>query len=374
MKTKYCSLTVLSFLLVGISVFSGCKHTEVPPEVRPELTEPLILPKTLNQIDLEVSFSRAAPLSIREHLRDFMIIQDRLYAVSDRNYLMSLDAERAEPVYAWKLAPDAFKIFGLKIYDDTLYSIITTDLVVMDPKEGIRKISKRLGFGPICSPVRNSSFFYVAGTDQRIHALRASDLVQVFAASANDNTDITCVTADENVVIFVTAAGTMIAMLADEPVQLWKFNTQSTINEPIVRNSEQVIFSGKDANVYVIDERSGKLIWKYLTSALLTEAPVVTQRYVYQRVNGKGLLAIDRASGKLAWKVPNGVAMLSENGRKVYVMTSDRSLVVMDTKKMKKVGQVELPQVDRWISNVSDEKIYLADKFGRIICIKPKEY
>ena len=125
----------------------------------------------------------------------------------------------------------------------------------------------------------------------------------------------------------------------------------------------------------MIDERRrGKLVWNYLTAAMLMEAPVATSRYVYQHVDGKGLLAIDRQSGELSWRVPNGVALLSENGRKVYVMTSDNTLVVMDERKKQKIGEVSLVGVTHWVSNIWGQRIYLADKYGRIVCVKPIEY
>ena len=72
--------------------------------------------------------------------------------------------------------------------------------------------------------------------------------------------------------------------------------------------------------------------------------------------------------------MPNGVSLLSENGRKVYVMTSDNTLVVMDSKKNQKLVEIGLLGITHWVSNIWGERIYLADKYGRIVCIKPIEY
>ncbi|MBN1795721.1 MAG: PQQ-binding-like beta-propeller repeat protein [Sedimentisphaerales bacterium] len=375
MNTKLLSPAFLLFLLTSLCFLSGCKEVEevtVPP--RPDIAETLISGEQLREADLEIAFSAAMPLQGNEYLRDLMIVDDRLYAVSSHNYLMSFDLQKSVPVYAWKLAPDISKMCGLKSYDDTLYSIISSDLVIMDMREGTKRMSKQFGFGTVCPPARNDYFYYIVGTDQRIHALRASDLVQIFEGSANDDSEITCVNASDNSVIFVTAAGNVVAMLPDKPVQLWGFRAEGEINSPVIRDNGQVIFSSRDAKVYMVDERRGKLVWEYLTAALLMDAPVATRRYVYQHVDGKGLLAIDRQTGELAWQVPNGIALLSENGRKVYVMASDNTLVVMDSKKMQKIAEVNLPGITHWVSNISGERIYLADKYGRIVCIKPIEY
>ncbi len=378
MNKNFCCAAVLLSFLFGAILIQGCatdKRTPpAPPETGPLASELLVSPQSLRQADLEIAWSYVVPMQPSERLKSFSILDDRLYAVSGRNYLVSLDRKKTEPIYSWQLAPAAATFCGLKNYDGQIYSIVGADLVALDRRDGTELMRNPVGFGSVCPPARNNYFYYVPGTDRRVHVMRSADMVPVFEVSANDDSDITCITAEDDFVVFATGAGTLAAMLPDKPVRLWQFEAAAGINAPVSYDGRQFIFSSRDTYVYVIDRSRGELLWKYLTPAILTDAPKVTQRYVYQYIRGHGLLAINRADGALAWRLAEGIDLLAEDGRKVYIMAGQGKLVVMDNKNLKKLYEVEVPGVTKWATNTVDAMIYLADDAGRIACIKPIEY
>jgi outer membrane protein assembly factor BamB len=116
-----------------------------------------------------------------------------------------------------------------------------------------------------------------------------------------------------------------------------------------------------------------RLIWKHQTAAVLEDAPIVTQWIVYQHVKGKGLTAINKDTGSALWQVPGGIDLLTEAGNRAYVITSTRTLVVMDNVTAKKLYTVNLTEVTKHASNITDDKIYIADNLGRIACLQPVE-
>jgi outer membrane protein assembly factor BamB len=116
-----------------------------------------------------------------------------------------------------------------------------------------------------------------------------------------------------------------------------------------------------------------RLIWKHQTAAILKDAPIVTREIVYQHVKGKGLTAINKNTGTALWHVPGGVDLLTEAKNKAYVITDTRTLVVMDNIKAKKLYAVNLTGVTKHASNITDDKIYIADNIGRIACLQPIE-
>jgi outer membrane protein assembly factor BamB len=376
-KNHFYTAIFLSFLF-GIIFFCGCAKEKTvqapPPKLLPQPGELLVSPDLLWKADLEIDFSYVVPVQSSEKLKYFDIIDDRLYVVTSRNYLVSLDREKSSPVYSWQLAPASTTFSGLKKYYDQLYSIVGADLVSLDPQDGKQRLNQPLGFGPICPPARNKDFYYVPGTDRRVHVMNTSDMVPVFDVSANDNGAVVWVGAEDNFVAFATDAGTLAAMTPDRPDQLWRFEAAAAINAPVVYDGSRFIFSSMDAYVYAIDRYRGKLLWKYLTPALLTHSSKVTQNYVYQYVRGQGLLAINKNNGALAWRLPEGIDLLAENGNKVYIMAEHNKLVVFDNKKQVIFCEVEIPSVTKWVSNTADDRIYLADDTGRIACIKPIEY
>ncbi len=99
----------------------------------------------------------------------------------------------------------------------------------------------------------------------------------------------------------------------------------------------------------------------------------MTREIVYQYVRDKGLTAIDKRSGKFIWQVPGGVELLAEADGKAYVITKIGTLVVMDNRKAKRLYSVNCAAVSRYVANVADSKIYIADEAGRIACLKPAE-
>jgi outer membrane protein assembly factor BamB len=378
MNKNHFYTTLLFLLLFGAIFLCGCKEESTvqapPPKPLPQPGELLVSPDSLRQADLEIAFSYVVPVQSPEKLKFFDIIDSRLYTVTGHNYLVSLDRKNVNPVYAWQLAPPAAVFIGLKKYDEQLYSIVGAGLVSLDPQDGKRLLNQPLGFGPVCAPARNKNFYYVPGTDRRVHVMNASGMVHVFDVSANDNGAVVWVGAEDNFVAFATDAGTLAAMTPDKPDQLWRFEAADAINAPVDYDGSRFIFSSEDAYVYALGRNRGQLLWKYLTPALLTRAPRVTQNYVYQYVDQRGLLAIYKANGELAWRLPEGIDLLAENGSKVYIMAKHNKLIVFDNKKQAVFCEVDIPAVTKWTSNTVDARIYLADDTGRIACIKPIEY
>ncbi|MHC4544044.1 MAG: hypothetical protein ACYSYL_05870, partial [Planctomycetota bacterium] len=113
-------------------------------------------------------------------------------------------------------------------------------------------------------------------------------------------------------------------------------------------------------------------VWKYQTAAVLDKSPRVTREVVYQHVLYQDLSAINRESGKLMWEVPGGIDLLVEAAGKAYVIAKGR-LVVMDNKKAKRLYSVNFAGISKYATNTADSKIYIANKAGRIACLKPIE-
>jgi hypothetical protein len=87
----------------------------------------------------------------------------------------------------------------------------------------------------------------------------------------------------------------------------------------------------------------------------------------------KGVTAIDKGVGTPLWSVPGGADLLAEAMDKAYVITKNRTLVVMDNLSAKQLYSVNFDQVSRYAVNIADSKIYIADEQGRIACLQPVE-
>jgi len=341
----------------------------------------LVSPELLEHAKLEMLWQKELPIGKNESLERLFIpfdcaqgrLGNRIYALSDRNFMVSLDRDDGDVIFSRAVASAGFTVVGLELYKNEVISVIGGRLVEINPEFGSEFGSTRLGFGVSCPAARNSSCFYVAGVDRRLRALRAEDKVKLFEVAAENESMITSIIADDNFVVFATDAGNCISITPDWPRRLWQFDAAGGIVGPIVRDARWLFFASEDTNVYKINVITGELVWKYQAAAVLDKAPRVTREIVYQYVRDKGLTAIDKKSGKFMWQVPGGVELLAEADGKAYVITKIGTLVVMDNKRKKRLYSVNFAGVSKYVANVADSKIYIADEGGRIACLKPAE-
>jgi outer membrane protein assembly factor BamB len=366
------SLRNIVFFLVSLLVLS----VSAKGEATQGRSEWLVSPQLLEHAKLKILWQNELPMKKAENLEQLFIIGNRIYTLSDQNYMACLNREKGNMIFIKSIAAAGLPVLGLELYQDNLISIIGNKLVEIDPDTGIENKAKYMELGIVCPAARNSSYFYVSGTDRRLHTLHVGNKVQVFEVAAENDSMITSIIADEQFVIFGTDAGNVISIMPDRPKRLWQFDATDAIAGPIVRYGRQLFFASKDTNVYRIDivnPITTELVWKYQMPAVLDKAPRVTWRVVYQYAPIKGLTAIDKQSGKLIWTLPQGVDLLAESKGKAYVITNVRTLVAMDNNTGKKLYSVNLAAVSRFAANTTDSKIYIADERGRIACLEPVE-
>ena len=340
-------------------------------------SRPLVAPELLKHAKLKILWENELPIKKNESLDRLLLLDNRLYAISNSNYLMHLNKKNGKIIFGRNIAPAGFPIAELKPYGDELLSVDGSRLIQIDAQSGTELKQMDAGFRISCPAARNSTHIYLAGIDNRLHIYRAKDRVKKFEVAAENDSLITSILAEDNFVIFGTAAGNIISFMPDTPQRLWQFDASKAIAGPIVKDGRSLFFASKDTNVYRVDivglpERK-RLVWKHQTAAVLEKAPRVTQRIVYQPVHGKGLSAIDRATGALLWSVPGGIDLLAESGNRAYVITNTGTLVVMDNVKAKKLYSANFAEVSKHVSNVTDDIIYIADNRGRIACLQPVE-
>jgi len=337
----------------------------------------LVSPKLLEHAKLKILWENKLPIKKAESLEQLLIFGNRIFAISDRNYTVSLNRENGNMIFGKVVAPEGLPVVGLKLYGDELISIVGTKVIVIDPDSGAQRKAIDVGFSIVCPAARNSSYFYLSGVDKRLHVLRAEDKVQIFEVSADNESMITSIIADESSVIFATAAGNVISIMPNRPMRLWQFDAAGGIAGPIIKDGISLFFASKDTNVYRVDivglPLRKQLAWKYQTAGVLENAPRITRGVVYQHVPGKGVTAIDKGGGTPLWSVPGGVDLLAEAMDKAYVITKNRTLVVMDNLSEKKLYSVNFAEATRYAANIVDSKIYIADEQGRIACLQPVE-
>jgi len=129
----------------------------------------LVSPKLLEHANLKILWENKLPIKKAESLEQLLIFGNRIYAISDRNYTVSLNRENGNMIFGRVVAPDGLPIEGLKLYGDELISIAGTKLIEIDPNSGAQLKAVDVGFSIVCPAARNSSYFYLSGIDRRLH-------------------------------------------------------------------------------------------------------------------------------------------------------------------------------------------------------------
>ncbi len=328
----------------------------------------------LSQAQLHLVWQETLAVKKGEQLDAMIVLDDRLYMRSRQNYVWSINREDGDLVFGRLVAPAGFPILGWAAHQDRLVTVVENQLVELDRSSGAQQRISDLELSIIAAPVRNSQFFYVSAADRRLHAFRAEDMVRIFQAAAANNSLITSVLADEDMVVLGTDAGNLIALAADAPKKLWQFDAAEAMAGPVVRDGRSFFFASKDTQVYRVDMVSASradMIWRYQTEAILDREPRVTATAVYQYALGRGLTAIDKRSGQPLWFLPEGVDLLAEAGGRAYVTTKFNTLVVMDNAAGKPLYSLNFSSVTKHAGNAADANIYVADERGHVACLRP---
>ncbi|MBN1505659.1 MAG: PQQ-binding-like beta-propeller repeat protein [Sedimentisphaerales bacterium] len=328
----------------------------------------------LDHAGLALVWQNALPVKSNEKLDVMQLVDERLYVLSSRNYAWSLDRNNGKVIFSQSIAPEGFPILGWAAYADRILCVIDNRLVELDTYSGLERRVSDLGLSIVAPPIRNGEFFYISAADRRLHAFRARDLVQLFQAAAKNDSLVTTILADDELVVFGTDAGNLLAITANGPRKLWEFKAAEGIAGSVVRDGNSFIFASKDMSVYKVDMMDFStvdLAWKYRAEGILDRSPLVTKDIVYQYAPARGLTAIRKQSGQAAWSLREGVDLLAEAASRAFIITKDKTLTAMDNTSGRKLYWVNFSPVVNHAANVTDAKIYVADAKGHIACLAP---
>ncbi|MBN2589994.1 MAG: PQQ-binding-like beta-propeller repeat protein [Sedimentisphaerales bacterium] len=336
----------------------------------------LVSPELLKFANLQLVWENAIPLNNNETLEQMLILGDQIYLISDRNFTMALNRQNGKNIFYRDLALDGLKAEKFIDVNDQIIYVVGNKFIELEKQSGIQKKTTEVSFGITAPVVRNNSFFYVGGTDDRLHIFDANNRLETFKVAGNDDSLVTTAVADEDFIIFGTKKGNIYSMLPDAPKSLWEFEAAGGLVGQIIRDANSIFFACEDMNVYRIDVPSiysKSFVWKTLVPGMIQKNPRVTDDMVYQSAFSKNMSisAIDRDSGRIIWEVSGGLELLAQSRGKAYVITEDGMLVVMHNASSKQVYSVNFANVSRQAYNTIDSKIYIGDKSGRVACLEP---
>lgn len=335
---------------------------------------PLLDPNDLAEIGLKLAWQRPLPLYDGETIQQLVVREDRLFLLTDKNYVISLRRHDGGAIFMRKLGLDRFEVNGWQMEENLLLTAVGEVLTVLAPETGTLRGAKDFGINLTCAPVSNGAGVYLAGTDHKVHAIGREDHVVHYAVGTPNGNAITGLQAGPAGIVMASDAGEIMALRTGRhPHIAWEFQAGDAIAGPLVPDSGSLFFASRDTYVYRInlDPQAKRLIWRTQCDALLESGPRVTATTVYQSMKYVGVKALDKATGTPLWTQAGAQDLLAESGPWAYLWTSDRKIVVMDNEKGQWAHMLAAPNLMIPCTNTLDAEIYLADDQGRIVCLTP---
>ena len=337
----------------------------------------LVSGELLEQAGLETDWQVNLPMKSAEVITRMYAFGEYAYALTNRNYIYCVDIANKGVRFGTQVALRGLPISEPCHYEGQLWFMVGNELLTLDPKSGTVAKRKRLesvGRSVICGVVRNKDYLYVPGSDKRLHAIMVDGLWQSFMVASDDDSQVSCVVADDEFVILATESGNISRIGSTEPKRRWQYQVIGKVTAPMVRDGGWVYISSRNSKLYKLDVNRGHAGWEesFHAGTGLKKGVVAGEKVVYQPAEEKGLYAIDKETGKEVWNVERGADILAEIDGKAYVYAYPGVLVVMENATGKKLYSLNIAGVEKYVVNPKDGAIYLAEAKGRIVRIEPK--
>ncbi|MBN1817746.1 MAG: PQQ-like beta-propeller repeat protein [Sedimentisphaerales bacterium] len=332
----------------------------------------------LVQAGLTPDWQIKLPMRSGETTQNIFLFGENVFVKTSRNHLFCLSAEDGSFRFGLPLAPEGLPVPEPLYYEGKLYFIVGRELKVLDPSQGqivFRTMLSAVGSAVVGPIARNADFLYVPGADKRLHVYSVESHIRHFSATADNDSQITSVIADQTLAVFATSAGNVVSILPDQSQKRWQFDTLGPITAPLVRDGNYVYASSRDAKLYKLDLERGRQPWStgYHARDPLTQEAVVGQVAVYQPAGRQGVHAVDKETGRGLWTVDNGIGVITEKGEHAYVFASPGRLVVMNNSTRRRVLSINAHAVTHYAVSMTEPRLFLGDDTGRIQRITPVE-
>lgn len=373
----------------------------------------------LARAHLGVCWRLNLPLRPAEQVTMLSLVDDHVYAITDRGKLFAVRAESGLVHWQRSIVEAGGFVFPLThalAGRELGPAVVTTpswvalldresgrEIPFVDPQTGKEIPRMPLLAPPSASIVANAEYLYASLATNRFVCYRRKDGYTEWAMGVNVSGSTTPRLLADSVlfasnsgrffmfstepsqhgtIIWTDQLGTaplepIIGLTSAERKKIWPKEAVTTPLEPISLSPDGLFFTGTDQTVYSIDPVKGPVDgqcrWRYSLSARPTEGPAVVGDLVFQHDPSQGLFAIDRLSGRLRWLLARGRRLLARGGGEVVALGTDGRLLVADEITGSVRSRVPIAGIQFAPTDLVADAVYLASQQGQIVCIRNPE-
>jgi outer membrane protein assembly factor BamB len=356
------------------------------------------------------------PLRPAEQVTMLSLIDEHLYAVTDRGELFAICAESGLMHWQRPIIGPGDVLFPLThalVEGGGGPVVVTTpawvalldretgrELPFADARSGQELPRFSLPVPPAASVVADAAHLYVAQVDDRFASYRRKDGFRqwVIGAKASGSTTPRLVSnrilfasddgrlmmlsterIDQGSLVWAEQMGTaplepFVGLTSKQRQRVWPREASTTPLEPIFLSEGDLFFTGSDQVVYSIDPKSGPVggqcRWRRALSMRPEEGPTVVGDLMFQQDPGQGLLAIERHTGRLRWLLPRGKRLLARAAGMAYASSTDGHLLAADEITGNVRSRVPITGALFCPIDAIADAVFLAGRQGDIVCIR----
>jgi outer membrane protein assembly factor BamB len=344
--------------------------------ILPPQPEPLISHTLIQEAGWDYNWQINIPLKASEQVSRMHVLGQNVVVLTNLNMLFCIDQKTGRTRSLLQISRAGLPTSHPSFYENKVSFIVGNEVQVFDPSSGT--ITFRRKFPQIGNSqgalARNSKHLFIAGSDNRLHAINLDGYWQQFEASADNDSPIVSAAATEEIVVFATQAGNVIGMDAASPRKLWQFDATGPIQAPLEPDDHAIYVGSEDSKVYKLRLSNGTLWWAepFHSGGPIMAPMTVGRRLLYVYNNLSGLYGIDKETGKAVWTLANGRSMICESDDKAFLYADNGILKVMDNTSGKELYSMNFASVTRTAQNRFSPVMFLGDQTGRLMSITVK--
>ncbi len=316
------------------------------------------------------------PLEPDQAIRDAYLVDSQLYLGTDDGYVYAVDAYTGVIRWVREVTRSAYNVRRPCHANGQVVFVTPINIQVYDVHTGAPLRTRSLRFPAATSATTDGRRLFIGGLDARLYALDRATLFtawRVFTMGpiASDP----AVYGDQ--VFVANEDGLIYSCTQANKAFRWRAATYGPISANLVVDETGVYAACRDQALYLFDRAYGSLRWHVRLSSPLYEPPYTTPDLVLQYNAADGVVAIEtglphEVKNRIRWTVPQGRHSLTTDPRRVYLLSDDDEILVVD----KADGEIEHAVPTEGLSlavPAPDATILLAAADGRIFCARPRD-
>lgn len=368
---------IIMMAVTALSAVAPAAGQKTVAEVQKPNTELLVSPALIQQAGWTRNWQLNLPVKTNEQIDRVFVNGDYVFALTDTNVLFCIDRQKGRTLHTAIICEPTLPLCSPLFYEGRLGFIAGNQIHIFDPSTGqvqAAEAMEQVGNIFSCAVSRNTDYIYMAGSDNRLHVFSPDGYWQLFSATADNDSPINSVAANDSIIVFTTTAGNVVGMNPRKAEKHWQYDISGRIQAPLTVDEGFVYVAGMDAKLYKLHRETGQMMWPrpFHTGAPLRDRPTLGSTAVYAYNDLNGLYAVNKVTGTQIWNLASGREVICEAGDKAFVFSHPGVIKVMDNAAGTEQFSVNVSQVCRYAINTEDAVMYLGDTAGRLMSVTVK--